>query len=147
MKRQDVREHVFRLLFRIEFLSPSEMDEQIRLYFEALPEEGDSIDGNINETDGAYIRGKYFGIIGHVDEIDRLINDASKGWDTVRMGKVELAILRLAVYEMLFDDDIPVGVAIDQAVELSKKYGQDESSAFVNGILANIARLNMRSES
>ena len=55
------------------------------------------------------------------------------------MGKVELAVLRLAVYETLYDDDIPVGVAIDQAVELSKKYGQEESSSFVNGILGNIA--------
>ena len=141
MKRQDVREHVFRLLFRIEFLEPSEMEMQPPLYFEAPKEEDDSIDGNIAEADRLYISQKYEGIRARLSEIDDILREASKGWDINRIGKVELTILRLASYEVLFDDDIPTGVAIDQAVELAKKYGQEESSAFVNGILGNIARL------
>ena len=71
-----------------------------------------------------------------LDEIDNMINTRAKGWTTQRMGKVEVAILRVAVYEMIFDDDVPVGVAINEAVELAKKFGQEESSGFVNGILA-----------
>ena len=59
----------------------------------------------------------------------------AKGWKTGRMGKAELAILRLAVYEMKYDEDVPVKVAINEAVELAKKFGGDESPAFVNGIL------------
>lgn len=74
-----------------------------------------------------------------IDEIDEKINQVAKGWKTERMGKADLAILRLAVYEMLYDEDVPVKVAINEAVELAKKYGGDESPAFVNGILGKIA--------
>ena len=62
----------------------------------------------------------------------------AKGWKTDRMGKSELAIIRLAVYEMLYDETVPVKVAINEAVDLARKYGGDESPAFVNGILAKL---------
>ncbi|MCR5791467.1 MAG: transcription antitermination factor NusB [Lachnospiraceae bacterium] len=140
MKRQDVREHLFRLLFRLEFDGMADMTEETAYYFVAPSEEEDVIDARFGEADRLYILKKYENIRADREKLDEIINDASRGWDIHRMGKVELTILRLAVYEILFDDDIPVGVAIDQAVELAKKYGQDESSAFVNGILANIAR-------
>ena len=74
-----------------------------------------------------------------LDSIDQALNEKVQGWDTGRMGKVDLTILRLAVYEMLYDDDIPTGVAINEAVELAKKFGQDSSSSFVNGVLARFA--------
>ena len=70
------------------------------------------------------------------EEIDGMINEKSKGWSTDRMGKVDLTIIRLAVYEMKYDDTIPEGVAINEAVELAKKFGQDESAGFINGVLA-----------
>ena len=73
-----------------------------------------------------------------VPEIDESINRVAKGWKTERMGKTDLTILRLAVYEMKYDDEIPVGVAINEAVELAKKFGSDDSPAFVNGILAKL---------
>ena len=73
-----------------------------------------------------------------VPEIDESINQIATGWKTGRMGKAELTILRLAVYEMKYDDEIPVGVAINEAVELAKKFGSDDSPAFVNGILAKL---------
>ena len=69
-----------------------------------------------------------------------MINKQAKGWTTQRMGKVDLTILRLAVYEIIYDENVPVGVAINEAVELAKRYGQDESSGFVNGILAKFAK-------
>ena len=87
----------------------------------------------------AYIATKFEGICEKITEIDEAINQVAKGWKTGRMGKAELAILRLAVYEMKYDEDVPVKVAINEAVELAKKFGGDESPAFVNGILAKLA--------
>lgn len=72
-------------------------------------------------------------------ELDALIDEKSTGWKTNRMAKVDLAIIRLAVYEIKFEDDIPTKVSINEAVELAKKYGADESAAFVNGVLAKFA--------
>ena len=71
-------------------------------------------------------------------EIDEKINEIAEGWRTRRMGKVELTILRLAVFEMKYDEEIPEKVAINEAVELAKKFGGDEAPAFVNGILAKL---------
>ena len=141
MTRSLVREHLFKLLFRIEFNSPEDMPEQIRLFFEdSCPDEDlTSTGSDIPDKDREYIRDKYDKIISLLPEIDEKIDSAAKGWSISRIGKVELAVLRLAVYEMQYDEDIPVGVAIDEAVELSKRFGQESSGAFVNGILASLA--------
>ena len=88
--------------------------------------------------DKTYISEKYAKIVEKLPEIDKLLDEVSKGWKTSRMGKVELTILRLAVYEMRFDEDIPQKVAINEAVELSKKFGGNEAPAFVNGVLAKL---------
>ena len=74
-----------------------------------------------------------------VEVIDTALNDKVEGWNTGRMGKVDLTVLRLAVYEIMFDEEIPTGVAINEAVELAKKFGQDTSPSFVNGVLAKFA--------
>lgn len=148
MTRSEVREHIFRLVFRVEFNAEDEMSEQLKMYFEDpykedlmsdTPEDDDRL-CLFSEDDEEYIRGKYDRIVSMLPELDGIINKNSKGWDTARMGKTDLAILRLAVYEVLFDDQIPVGVAIDEAVELAKKYGQYESASFINGILAGVAK-------
>ena len=132
MKRRELREHIFELLFRIEFNSSQEMPEQIRLFFEGLEE--------LEEQDQSYMEEKYRRIVEKLRELDKQIEETAKGWRLSRMGKVDLTILRLAVYEMEFDDDVPVGVAINEAVELSKKFGGDDSPAFVNGILGKIGK-------
>ena len=75
-------------------------------------------------------------------EIDAKIEAASEGWKLKRIAKAELAILRLGVYEALYDDDVPVSVAIDEAVELAKDYGRDKGYAFVNGVLDTIVKEN-----
>lgn len=132
MSRRELREQIFLLLFRVEFNNMEDMPEQVRLFLEGEEQPAD-------EEDQLYISGKYGSITAHLSEIDELINEKAKGWTTARMGKVDLTIIRLAVYEIRFDEDIPTGVAINEAVELAKKFGQDESAGFVNGILAKFA--------
>ncbi len=132
MKRSELREQVFKLLFRVEFNTPEEMREQEDLFISTS-------DVELSEKDAAFVKERYEQIESKITEIDSLINAETKGWDTVRIGKVELAILRLAVYEIKFDEQVPTGVAINEAVELSKKFGQDGASSFVNGVLAKFA--------
>jgi N utilization substance protein B len=134
VKRSELREHIFRMIFGYEFNSDAEMPEQMQLYFEQLDEE----DGVPTEAEVTYIREKALNVILKTEEIDELLNTNTKGWKTSRMNKVDLSILRLAVYEMKWDDEIPAGVAIDQAVELAKKYSGDEGPSFINGVLAKL---------
>ena len=134
MKRREQREQIFALLFRVEFNTPEEMDEQVSMYVDEMKEVEP-----LSEKDVEYIIGKYKKILERIEEIDGILNEASKTWKTSRMSRVDLTVLRLAVYEMKFDEDIPEKVAINEAVELAKKYGGDESPAFVNGVLAHVA--------
>lgn len=128
MSRREIREHIFRILFRIEFHQKEELPEQLLYENEEASKE-----------DASYIQEKIQAVAEKTAEIDEMINASAKGWKTTRMGKVDLTLLRLAVYEIKFDEDIPTGVAINEAVELAKKYGTDESPSFVNGVLAKIA--------
>ena len=130
MTRRGLREQVFKMLFRVEFHNVEEMPEQMNM-FEEVEE--------CSEKDKEYIANKFHNIVEKIDEIDAAINEVSEGWKTRRMGKVDLTLIRLAVYEMKYEDDIPVKVAINEAVELAKQYGTDESPAFVNGVLAKLA--------
>jgi len=130
MTRRNLREQIFKLLFRIEFNDESEMDEQCKLFFSMADKEFD-------EQDSKYIQDKYDAILKRLPEIDEAINKRTKGWTTERMSKVDLTIIRLGVYEILYDDLIPEGVAVNEAVELAKRFGQDESYSFVNGVLSN----------
>ena len=133
MSRREIREHIFKLLFLLEFYNGEEINEQAELYLDEV--EGDAPSGK----DKAYITDKFHRIEEKLAEVNDLLSGASSGWKITRMAKVDLAILRLAVYEMKFDEDIPVGVAINEAVELAKKFGGDDSPAFVNGVLAKLA--------
>lgn len=131
MSRTELREHIFRMLFRVEFNSAEEMKMQEQFYFEELEE--------AKGKDQEYILNKYRAIDEKKDEIDELLNEVTEGWKTSRMNRVDLTILRLATYEIKWDEDVPVGVAINEAVELAKKYSSDDGPSFVNGILAKIA--------
>lgn len=131
MSRRELREQIFMLLFRVEFNSPEDMAEQEELFFE----QEDAAQGE----DADYISDKFNKISGRITELDGLLNQKAEGWNTARMGKVDLTILRLAVYEIRYDDSVPTGVAINEAVELAKKFGQEASAGFVNGILAKFA--------
>mgnify|MGYP005911007709 CR=1 FL=1 len=129
MSRRELREQIFKLIFRAEFYDKEELPEQEKLFFE-------DYELNMKPEDETYISEKSNKILEKLDEIDGMINQAAKGWTTERMGKIELTILRLAIYEIKFDEDVPAGVAINEAVEIAKKFGQEESAGFVNGVLA-----------
>lgn len=131
MRRSEQREHIFKLLFMTQFNTGSEMPEQVSIYFDGLDE--------LNEKDQEEIQQKYALILEHLEEIDQILNDYSRGWKTTRMSRVDLTALRLAVYEMKMDEEVPVGVAINEAVELAKLFGGEDSGSFVNGVLGKIA--------
>ena len=130
MTRREIREQVFKMLFRVEFYNQEEMSEQIALC------EDDAC--SWKEKDKTYIFEKVEKISEKLEEIDAKINEVSEGWKTGRMGKVDLTLIRLAVYEMLYEEDVPAKVAINEAVELAKQYGTDNSPSFVNGVLAKL---------
>lgn len=132
MSRREIREQIFKLLFRAEFYDydKEEMSEQLSLFFEELDQR--------KEKDTDYIQKKYEDIMEHLSEIDVMINEVAEGWKTSRMAKVDLTLIRLATYELKYEEDIPTGVAINEAVELAKTYGTDDSASFVNGILAKL---------
>ena len=118
MTRSVMREHIFKILFRAEFYDAQEMTQQINYYLEEVPKVTEK---EVNEITG------------------KVLNSVSKSWPTSRLGKSELTIMRLAVYEIKFDEDIPTNVAINEAVELAKKYGADNAPSFINGVLAQLA--------
>lgn len=136
MKRSEIREAVFLILFRSEFNDISEMPAQVDSFFET---EGEDLRVKVSDKDREYIKTRTLDIVSKIEEIDKLISEKTTGWTIDRFGKVDLAIVRLAVYEIEFDEDIPTGVSINEAVELAKKYGRNESGAFVNGVLAKFA--------
>ena len=132
MTRREMREHTFRLLFLKEFYNEEDLGSQVRLYleeFEDMPEEA-------KEELGTRVRQIY----ARVEELDGQINHVAEGWKTRRMGKVDLTIIRLALYEILHDDAVPEKVAINEAVELAKKFGGDDSPSFINGVLGKLVR-------
>lgn len=131
MTRREIRELIFKMVFRVEFHNEDEIPEQLRLFMDTLD--------SASDKDRDYIERKVQDILTHIEEIDAIIDSSAQNWKTSRMAKVELTLIRLAVYEIRFDEEIPTGVAINEAVELAKAYGEDNSAAFVNGVLARIA--------
>ena len=131
MTRREIRELIFKMVFRVEFHDETEIPEQLRLFMDTLE--------SADEKDRAYMEHKVQDILAHLEEIDAIIDSSAQNWKTSRMAKVELTLIRLAVYEIRFEEDIPTGVAINEAVELAKAYGEENSASFVNGVLARIA--------
>ncbi len=93
---------------------------------------------NLQKEEHEEIKSKLKAVKGRISDIDPLIEKNAKGWKLNRIGNADLNILRLAIYEMLYDEHVPIKVAINEAVELAKKYGTDNSASFINGILANV---------
>lgn len=132
MTRRELRENTFCILYQNDFYLPEEIDHQIDLFLERE----ELITKNDKDKMEIKIRAK--SIILKIEELDKKIEAASEGWKVHRMGKVELAIIRLALYEILYDEQIPESVAINEAVEIAKKFGGDDAPSFVNGILAKL---------
>lgn len=148
MTRSQLREHCFKMLFCADFYPAEEKEEQLERYFEEpiedvlTPEGVEEIVHNVSmsEKHEAFLKNKTEEIMLKVPELDAKINEVAQGWKTKRMGKVDLTILRLALFEMLYDDEVPEKVAINEAVELAKKFGGNDSPAFINGVLAKLVQ-------
>lgn len=128
MTRKQAREEAFILIFEKEFNNESLTDilslaEEVR---------------NIKADD--YVKKVFFGTFDNIADIDNLISDNALGWNIARITKTALAILRLAIFEINFCDDIPISVSINEAVELAKKYATQEDASFINGILSTIVK-------
>ena len=132
MSRRSARKNAFFLLFQMDFNEAAEFEQVQEIFFAEKDEP-------VEEGDKTFILSEVEGTRAHIEEIDEIIGQSAKGWDLSRMNKVDLAILRLAVYEMKFGDT-PVGVAINEAVELAKKFSSDEAPAFINGVLGKAAQ-------
>lgn len=130
MKRTELREATFLLLFRCDYYNEKELEEQIDMFFFG--------EDAFSDAEKEYITKKTKAVAEKKEEIDKAIDGVTVGWKTKRMSRVDLTLLRLAYYEALYDDSVPVSTAIDEAVELAKNYGTDNSRSFVNGILAKL---------
>ena len=128
IKRREARELVIALLFETEFKDGDNVSEIYELSAE-----------NREIPDDGYIKRAYFGVCENKEKIDELIGKNSRGWKTNRLSKLSRSVMRLAVYEMLFEEKIPNSVAINEAIELSKKYDDDKAYSFINGVLNAVA--------
>ena len=132
MTRRELRENTFVMLFHKEFHDIDEMKEQFEFYFEKK--------APMSEKDETYVSERVYDILSKLNEIDSDIEEASESWTVSRMSKIDLSIMRLAYYEMRFDESVPLQVAINEAVEIAKLYGGDNSPSFINGVLGKLAK-------
>ena len=130
MNRSSIREQAFKLLYSLEIQKDMNKEEQVDLYLES---------NNIKDEEAvSYIKDAIIGIETNKKDIDeKIIQNLKSNWKLERVSKIDLTILRLAIYEIKYKE-LPFKVAINEAVELAKKYGEDTSKNFVNGILASI---------
>ena len=130
MNRTSIREKAFKLLYSLEIQKDINQEEQIELYLES---------NNIKDNEAvSYIKDAIIGIEENKKDIDeKIIQNLKSNWKLERVSKIDLTILRLAIYEIKYKE-LPFKVAINEAVELAKKYGEETSKNFVNGILASI---------
>lgn len=133
MTRKEIRDNVLKLIYIRDFHDPEEIEEQNELYFEMFFDSE-----QLQEEDKNEVLAKYEAVCEKKGELEALIQKALKGWKIERIGKIELSILLVASYELLYDEGVPDKVAINEAVELSKLYGQDTSYSFVNGVLSSL---------
>ncbi len=128
MTRREAREQAFCIVFE-QAVTGEKVDDILH----AASEARDFIPNSFAEAEA-------FGVEEHLDELDRVIGENIRGWNIGRLSKVTLALLRLSVYEILFDSSIPEGVSINEAVELAKTYGGKDDAAYLNGVLATVVK-------
>lgn len=141
MTRHEIRKEIFKAVFSSQFHSEDELAPVVENFFDGR-DDADEEDLEKNDKTGKdedYVRTKTLDIINKIPDIDIVINETVDGWKTSRMNKVDLALIRLAYYEAKFED-MPVGVAIDEAVGLADEFGTDSSANFVNGALAKLLK-------
>jgi len=144
MSRRETRRHAFHLIFQSPFYHNMEtLAEAKAWYFESIATGGipglEELTRPIGQ-DAEYLDRAVWGVLDRVEELDRVIENFLRDWDINRINRVDLALMRLSIYEMLCESDVPLGVAVNEAVELAKEYGTDDSPAFVNGLLGSVSR-------
>lgn len=132
MSRKTAREEAMKILYEME-ITKSSPDEILNNYFENLEKP-------IGDEERKYITEAVNGVSGKKAEIDSYISKYLKGWNISRIAKVDLAIMRIAVYEMMDRKDVPGAVAVNEAVEIAKKYSDNNSPSYINGVLANVMK-------
>jgi N utilization substance protein B len=135
MKRRRAREYALQLLFQLDITGDRLSDELLDEFWE-----GNKEDSEVRDFADSIVRGT----IGHLDTIDSLIRDATEHWELERMPVIDRNILRAATYELLYRPDIPPSVAINEAIELAKKYSTEDSYRFINGVLDRIQQSRIR---
>ena len=131
MKRRDARQAAFALIFDKSFNADIACKEILNNAIECE---------HINGYDGdPYIERVFVGVYDHLEELDFAIDEASKKWDSTRISRVSRAILRLALYEIRYEDDIPTKIAVNEAIELAKTFDSEKAFSFVNGVLGRLA--------
>jgi len=132
MSRRSDRRHVFCLTFQLEFLKEAD----VTVLFESY------IEHHVGETiDSKFVFEEFQGVFKNLENIDGVLDETLKAWTTNRLNKADLALLRLAVYEMMYNEQIPPSVAINEAVELAKVYCEDDSPGFINAILGAVDKM------
>ena len=129
MTRREAREQAFMVLFEKTFSNETTIREIIE-----TAEEAELI--KINSFADALL----VSVENNIEAIDKIIEENSRGWTIQRLPKVSLAVLRLAIGEMMYSEDVPTGVAVNEAVELMKKYGTSDDASYVNGVLGSVAK-------
>ncbi|MCL1843212.1 MAG: transcription antitermination factor NusB [Defluviitaleaceae bacterium] len=150
MSRKTARRHAFHLIFGLPFNAGSNVESTARAnaaYYEFLDEKSgedygfDAADfSRPKGRDAEYVNRAFRGVFDRTAELDGVIENFLRDWTIDRINKVDLAVMRLSIYEMLCEPDVPSGASVNEAVELAKEYGADDSPAFVNGVLGNVAR-------
>ncbi|WP_461833309.1 transcription antitermination factor NusB [Desulfothermus sp.] len=130
------RKIAFQVLYSTNFLEQEGVDNYLNMIDHFCGDERYPI----NEKAVEFAKELVKGTLDHINELDKIIEAHSKNWKLSRIAKVELTILRLSIFEMMYRDDVPTKVAINEAVELSKAFGDDNSKRFVNGILDAVAK-------
>lgn len=128
MNRSAQREAVFKMIFSSQFL----IDEELEDMYARLVETYECVDSE-------YVRKAFFGVAETKDELDALIEKCAKGWKLSRISKISLCAMRLSIYEMKYIDDVPFAASINEAVELVKKYDEEKTVKFANGVLNTAA--------
>ena len=139
MTRRTAREIALCLLFDFTFHPQEDPKEVLELYLKSFPEPDTGVKPEDIRSD-PFITSAYLGVMQNLSRIDGMIEGASQNWKPERISRVSRSILRLAVYELLYVDDIPYKVSINEAVELAKVYDFDNGYTFVNGILGNVVK-------
>ena len=136
MGRRASREAAMKLLYQLEF-QKDDKKEQIALALE---------DESFTQKDKQYIEDIIEGVHSNVELIDSIIENKATGWKIGRLSKIDLSILRIGIYEILKRNDIPYSVSVNEAVELAKKYSNEDAGAFVNGLLAKVSKDDQNNE-